>query len=544
MKQLHRGAKARKHSSNKKLSPALSAVEKIKSLGRALRSAETAAELKEIEASARKIPTRGSLWQRACRIGTQARLRQLKIEGRPKKTGGISPVSEKQAPAPFSAVPPFHPLADLFPLIEGDDFDGLCNSIKESNGPRESIVLHEGMILDGRNRARACQVLGIEPRYSKLPDRTDPLAFVLDKNLHRRHLDDRQRASVAGKIASLGRGGDRSKPPIGGLTVEKSAELLNVAPRQVERARVVHQQGAPEVREALDRGEIALSVAEDIARLPVEDQPPAVAKALPNGARAIMGSRQEAADSLDYSPTPPHVTRALIERVLPVLNVSAASLTTVYEPACGEGHMAEVLREYFRVVAASDINDRGYGHALRGSIDFLDLDHVAPDCDWIITNPPFKDKAEQFVLKAIELAKAGVAIFARLQWLETIGRYDRLFRDQPPTLIAFFTERVNLCMGRWEPDGSTATAYIWLVWIKGIAPRAPLWIPPGCRKDLSKPDDVERFTAHPVIMKDHCPFDHRVGMPPGAFAPIADGLNIIPDFLLRGHASCAVRDAK
>ena len=65
-------------------------------------------------------------------VGTQARLRQLKIEGRPKKTGGISPVSEKQAPAPFSAVPPFHPLADLFPLIEGDDFDGSVTALRRA----------------------------------------------------------------------------------------------------------------------------------------------------------------------------------------------------------------------------------------------------------------------------------------------------------------------------------------------------------------------------------------------------------------------------
>ncbi|MDR3485256.1 MAG: hypothetical protein P4M05_10130 [Bradyrhizobium sp.] len=452
---------------------------------------------------------------------------------------------------------PFHPLADIFPLLEGRDFDALAASIKDSNGPYENIILHEGMILDGRNRARACEILGLKPKYSVLPDTIDPLTFVLDRNLHRRHLDDRQRASVAGKIANVSRGGDRSKPPIGGLSVEKSAEVLNVAPRQVERARVVHQHGGPEVRQALDRGEIAVSVAEDIARLPVQEQPAAIAQAtLPNGARAIMASRREPSNSLDNSPTPPWATRAMLERVLPAMHVSRASLTSVHDPCCGDGLMAEVLREYFPAVTATDIYDYGYGSVQ----DFL-ADDFEVDADWIAMNPPFKDKAEKFALKAIDQARVGVAMFAQLRWLETIGRYERLFRDRPPTQIAFFCERVNLCMGRWEPLGTTATAYIWLVWMKGRSPRAPFWIPPGCRETLTKPDDRERFTAHPVIKKQHIietvangptavrdeePACAVAPQPPAhAGSPITEDHPLdIPDFLRIGHPACSWRTLK
>ena len=65
--------------------------------------------------------------------------------------------------------------------------------------------------------------------------------------------------------------------------------------------------------------------------------------------------------------------------------------------------------------------------------------------DWIITNPPFGDKTEQFVLRALDLAKVGVAMFVRLQWLESVGPLAKtIFRDHPPTVIAFFAERVNL----------------------------------------------------------------------------------------------------
>ena len=220
-----------------------------------------------------------------------------------------------------------------------------------------------------------------------------------------------------------------------------------------------------------------------------------IGEAAINGARAVMGSRQEPDDSLDYFPTPPWATRALIEHVFPHLERRGYCKSQhAWEPACGEGHIAEVLREYFRTVIASDIHDYGYGDR---TVDFLGPE-ILRGADWIITNPPFGDLGEAFVLKALELAGAGVAMFMRVQWLDSIGRYERVFKPVPPTLIAFFAERVNLCKGRWDPDGSTATAYMWLVWLKGDQPRAPFWIPPGCRESLTRLDDAARFTASPV----------------------------------------------
>jgi hypothetical protein len=258
-------------------------------------------------------------------------------------------------------------------------------------------------------------------------------------------------------------------------------------------------------------------------------------RAVVKGTRSVMGSRHEPDGSLDYSPTPPFATRALIERVLPTMNISAVSLRSVHEPACGEGHMAEVLREYFPTVIATDIVDRGYGDAVR---NFLD-DTFEVDADWIITNPPFNKKAEQFTLKAIQQARVGVAIFARLQWIETIGRYERLFRDYPPTQIAFFCERVPLHMGRWEPEGKTATAYIWLVWVKARAPRPPFWIPPGQREACARPDDAERFIASPVVRKQHH-IERALSTNTPAKERDDDGLDI-PTFLRVGDPACTWR---
>jgi hypothetical protein len=227
-----------------------------------------------------------------------------------------------------------------------------------------------------------------------------------------------------------------------------------------------------------------------------------------NGARAIMASRQEP-DGLDYFPTPPWATRALIERIFPHLGTKFGGIIpkpgdkcSIWEPACGEGHISEVLREYFADVTASDVHDHhSYPDFL---IDFLNAEQ--PDdriegADWIITNPPFEEKALAFVERARDRAP-NVAMFFRSQWaVEGIERYERLFRDAQPTLNAFFVERVNLCKSRWDPKGTTATAYCWLIWIKGGKPIAPFYIPPGCRETLSKPDDAERFTTHPVTRR-------------------------------------------
>ena len=86
-------------------------------------------------------------------------------------------------------------MADLFPLLEGAGFGALVEDIR-ANGLRDPIIIHDdGSILDGRNRYRACDKAGVDPKF-KTYDGDDALAFVLSANLHRRHLDEGQRATV------------------------------------------------------------------------------------------------------------------------------------------------------------------------------------------------------------------------------------------------------------------------------------------------------------------------------------------------------------
>jgi hypothetical protein len=111
----------------------------------------------------------------------------------------------------------FHPLADVLPLIEGAEFGRLVADIAE-HGLLNPITVHDGKILDGRNRQRACHAAGVEPRYVEF-DGKDPAAFVLSQNLARRHLGPSERAMVAARMANLrwGQRADRVEGSIDSL---------------------------------------------------------------------------------------------------------------------------------------------------------------------------------------------------------------------------------------------------------------------------------------------------------------------------------------
>jgi hypothetical protein len=210
------------------------------------------------------------------------------------------------------------------------------------------------------------------------------------------------------------------------------------------------------------------------------------------GFTAVMNQRVEAADSLDDFPTPPWATRALAEIAMVGMNKGQ----TVLEPAAGRGLMSEVLKEYWRVVESRDIAD--YGYPLAMISDYTE--ETSPTFrwyDWVITNPPFGDNFVPFWQRAMEDAATGVAFFLRGNLTEGIERYQEVFRDNPPTRIAYFSERVPLQKHSWAPKASTATAYAWFIWDKD-APHGQtgvLWIPPGQRKALTRADDEIRF-AH------------------------------------------------
>lgn len=200
-----------------------------------------------------------------------------------------------------------------------------------------------------------------------------------------------------------------------------------------------------------------------------------------NTSSAVMQQRREPHDSLDDFPTPPWATRALCEMLFG--GPRNASALSCREPAANRGHMVRPLREYFGSVLASDIHDYGAGFPVR---DYLFGLPPLP-VDWTITNPPFR-LAEQFIDRARETSRQGVAVIVRTAFLESISRYTTLFKVTPPSQILQFSERVVMHKGRLAPEGSTATAYCWLIWAGSPIFTQFDWLAP-CRKRLERPGD-------------------------------------------------------
>ena len=96
----------------------------------------------------------------------------------------------------------FHAVANIFPLLEGEEFAGLVEDIRQ-NGQIEPIWTYQGKIIDGRNRYRACKELGIEPKLRAWSGQGSLVQFVLSLNLHRRHLSSSQKAVVAVDILPM-----------------------------------------------------------------------------------------------------------------------------------------------------------------------------------------------------------------------------------------------------------------------------------------------------------------------------------------------------
>lgn len=167
----------------------------------------------------------------------------------------------------------FHPLAELFPLMQGREFDELVADIRE-HGLREPIWTYEGQIIDGRNRWLACEIINTEPRFREYIG-TDPLGFVLSLNLHRRHLTDAQKAVLAldilphleaqareRQLSTLKQNADVERIPQrdDGKSRDQAAARVQVNPRYVSDAKRL-QAEAPELVLKLRDGSLTVPAA-------------------------------------------------------------------------------------------------------------------------------------------------------------------------------------------------------------------------------------------------------------------------------------------
>jgi hypothetical protein len=103
-------------------------------------------------------------------------------------------------------VPPptgVHPAAELFPMLVDSEIAELAKDIA-AKGLVEPLVVWDGLLLDGRNRRRACEMAGVEPRFVEWHgEGGSPVAFIAARNLHRRHLSESQRAAIAAQVKPM-----------------------------------------------------------------------------------------------------------------------------------------------------------------------------------------------------------------------------------------------------------------------------------------------------------------------------------------------------
>lgn len=215
-----------------------------------------------------------------------------------KKVSKIFTETERAAMAKKESPPPtspkvtkigeheVHPAAALFPMIGDAEYPSFLEDIR-ANGQRKRIVRIGKLILDGRNRLRACLEVGVEPLFRAFgddpSDGSDPIAFVVSENIHRRHLNETQRAFVGAELVPMYEaqakermlaGRSDPSPNAGqGKATEQAARAVNVGKTSIEAALKVNRDGAPEViAAAKERGQMKVSTAAQLATLPKQKQ--------------------------------------------------------------------------------------------------------------------------------------------------------------------------------------------------------------------------------------------------------------------------------
>lgn len=172
----------------------------------------------------------------------------------------------------------------------------------------------------------------------------------------------------------------------------------------------------------------------------------------------VKGAEGEHRNTNDYYPTPPIGTLTLLKNH-PVPK-------RLWEPAAGRGHIAhELVRNGHEVIATDLFPYDNPLVSIETGVDFLTAGRK--DVDGVITNPPFKSNLpEKFIRRMIEVHKYPfVAVFCRLTFMESIGRYD-LFTDHPPARIYVLSGRVNCHEDYFNENNGIGgmVAYAWFVW--------------------------------------------------------------------------------
>lgn len=175
-------------------------------------------------------------------------------------------------------------------------------------------------------------------------------------------------------------------------------------------------------------------------------------------------------DELDYYATP----SVEVYNILDTLKYDFSN-KSILEPCCGGGHMIAGIQQYLNQnnqipskLLATDYKDRDFRSNkwnITYGLDFLFDDYPIEKVDVIVMNPPYST-IEPFLIRALEIAQDKLIVLCRTQVLEGAGRYDNIFKDNPPTEVYQYVDRIQCWKGGVRPQGTSAQAYCWLIWDK------------------------------------------------------------------------------
>lgn len=166
------------------------------------------------------------------------------------------------------------------------------------------------------------------------------------------------------------------------------------------------------------------------------------------------GGKRTRRRKLDFYPTPPEATVALIEFLEGAAILSKRDI--IWECACGSGSMTKVFKDYGYKIISSDIKKYNKDYL---KIDFLKSKESLGD--WIITNPPF-DISADFIKYALNFSPKGVAFLFKSQYWHAKKRIS-LFNDRLPHYILPLTWRPDFRGG--ELGGNPTMEVLWTVWL-------------------------------------------------------------------------------
>ena len=134
-----------------------------------------------------------------------------------------------------------------------------------------------------------------------------------------------------------------------------------------------------------------------------------------------------------------------------------------WETACGGGRLSDELKRLgYNVVRETDLFDRGYGTV---GVDFFECNEVFEGNT--ITNPPYS-LINDWISHSLEVTRDKVYIFCRIQTIESIKRYEQIFKENPPLLICPFVKRIQCYRNDNTGLKSSAVCYSWFIWDNNV----------------------------------------------------------------------------